>query len=299
VHDFSALYFLKRFFDCKKETKKAFIFSPTLIMKSRIAEVLKLKFEPVAIIWSDEMPEGAKQFKKGQWGCVIWMLARAARGEIVAFGREHYGCQGGATGLGFGNRYYDFIGGIEGFCRFLSTGFKGWKEEVLEKIKDELRDELYEKMLNGERYKKSPELVRKFIEKLPAVEIQKKYVIFKPLSKVENEEPVVVVFIANPHQLSALVVLANYSRETNDNVIIPMGAGCHQIGIYPYREMSSERPRAVVGLTDLDARLNVRALIGDDVFTFSVPYSMFREMEENVKDSFLEIGTWTRLMKYV
>ncbi|MEM0302212.1 MAG: DUF169 domain-containing protein [Archaeoglobaceae archaeon] len=267
-------------------------------MKSRIAELLKLKHEPVAIIWSNEMPNNAKQPKEGQWSCVIWFLARASKGEVIAFDREHFGCQGGATGLGFGNQYYNFLGGIEGFCRFLSTGFEDWNKELLENLKSMLRKEQYEKMLKGERYKKSPELVKKFVEKIPAVDVPKRYVVFKPLGKVE-EEPEVVVFIANPHQLSALVILANYAREDNENVVIPMGAGCHQIGIFAYREARSEKPRAVVGLTDLDARLNARALLGDDVFTFAVPYKMFLEMEENVKDSFLEVGTWVKLSEFV
>ncbi len=109
----------------------------------------------------------------------------------------------------------------------------------------------------------------------------------------------VVVFIVNPHQLSALVILANYNRESTDNVIVPMGAGCHQIGIFAYREAESEKPRAVIGLTDLDARMNVRRQLGDDVLTFAVPYSLFREMEDNVEGSFLEIGTWTKLVKYL
>ena len=33
----------------------------------------------------------------------------------------------------------------------------------------------------------------------------------------------------------------------NENVIIPDAAGCQTIGIAPYREAQSERPRAVVG----------------------------------------------------
>ena len=124
----------------------------------------------------------------------------------------------------------------------------------------------------------------------PIIDISTKYVIFKPLSKVTDEKPVVVVFIANPHQISALIIMANYARETNDNVVVKMGAGCHQIGIFAYAEQS----RAVLRLTDLDARLNVRKQLGDDVFTFAVPYKMFKEMEENVEWSFLEIGTWTK-----
>uniref|UniRef100_A0A7C3UHY1 DUF169 domain-containing protein n=1 Tax=Geoglobus ahangari TaxID=113653 RepID=A0A7C3UHY1_9EURY len=265
-------------------------------MESKIAKALRLKYEPVAIIWSDEKPEDAIQFKEGIWGCVMWMLASAAKGKTVAFDRKTFGCPGGGVGLGFGNQYENFIGGLEGFCYFLSTGFESWEKgkDLLRELKD-FSEDRFEKIWKGERYIKSPELVRKFVETLPIVDVPTKYVIFKPLSKVTNEEPVVVVFIANPHQISALIIMANYARETNDNVVVKMGAGCHQIGIFAYAEQS----RAVLGLIDLDARLNVRKQLGDDVFTFAVPYKMFKEMEENVEGSFLEIGTWTKLSKFL
>lgn len=272
-------------------------------MESKIAKALKLKYEPVAIVWSDEKPEDAVQFKEGQWGCVMWMLARAAKGEVAAFSRKTFGCQGGGTGLGFGNLYERwFLGGFEGFCYFLSTGYEQWEKgkELLEGMREKLGKDRFEKILHGERYIKSPELVKKFVEQLPITEVPTEYVLFKPLSKVsDKEEPVVVVFIVNPHQLSALIILANYSRESIDNVFVPMGAGCHQIGIFAYREAESDTPRAVIGLTDLDARMNVRRQLGDDVLTFTVPFKMFKEMEENVEGSFLEIGTWTKLVKYV
>ena len=275
-------------------------------MKSKIAEGLKLKYEPVAILWSDDKPKDAIEFKEGSWGCVMWMLARATKGKTAVFSQRNFGCTGGGTGLGFGNQYENFIGGIEGFCRFLSTGLKGWEkgEDLLKDLKKDLKNQKIrksslEKLIHGERYIKSPELVKKFVEQLPSIEIPNEYVIFKPLSRVEAETPVVVVFIVNPHQLSALIILANYAREGVDNVIVPMGAGCHQIGIYAYREAFSEKQRAVIGLTDLDARLNVRRQLGDDVFTFTVPFELFREMEENVKDSFLEIGTWKKLSEFI
>jgi uncharacterized protein (DUF169 family) len=266
-------------------------------MKSRIAELLKLRFEPVAVIWSNTKPENAVQFKQGRWGCVMWMLARAAKGEVAVFDRKTFGCKGGGTGLGFGNHYLNFTGGLEGFCYFLSTGFESWDEG--RKLVEEAESRAG-KIIRGERYIKSPELVKKFVEQLPIVNIPYKYVLFKPLSRVmKDEEPVVIVFIANPHQISALIILANYSREGVENVIVPMGAGCHQICLYAYREAESENPRAVLGLTDLDARLNIRGQVGDDVFTFAVPYSMFIEMEENVDGSFLEMEVWKKLAGYV
>ncbi len=91
----------------------------------------------------------------------------------------------------------------------------------------------------------------------------------------------------NPDQLSALTVLANYARGDNENAIIPYAAGCQTIGIYPYREAASARPRAVVGLTDLSARLYVRKQMGDPhLLTFTVPFALFEEMERSVPGSF-------------
>jgi len=269
-------------------------------LESKIAKALRLRHEPVAVFWTDEKPEGAAQFREGERGCVMWMLARAAMGETVVFDRNTAGCPGGATGLGFGNWYEKFPGGLEGFCYFLSIGFEQWERgrEILKKIKAE--GSRLEKIVHGERYKKTPDLVKRFLDQLPVIDLPKSYVVFKPLSRVGvDEEFVVVVFVVNPHQLSALIVLANYGRDSCDNVIAPMGAGCHQIGVYAYKEAASERQRAVIGLTDLDARMNVRTLLGDDILTFTVPYEMFKEMEENVEGSFLEAGTWIEIRKHL
>jgi hypothetical protein len=74
-----------------------------------------------------------------------------------------------------------------------------------------------------------------------------------------------------------------------------MGAGCHQIGINAFRETQKENPRAVIGLTDLSARKNVRHLLGKDVLTFAVPSRRFKEMEANVDGSFLVRNTWKSL----
>jgi hypothetical protein len=81
------------------------------------------------------------------------------------------------------------------------------------------------------------------------------------------------------------------------NVIIPYAAGCQTIGIYPYQEAKAEKQRAVVGLTDLSARVSIRKLLDDHLMTFAVPLAMFEEMERNVADSFLERPTWQALLK--
>lgn len=93
------------------------------------------------------------------------------------------------------------------------------------------------------------------------MEVPTTYVVFKPLKDLKEEgEPEVVVFVADPDQLSAIVVLASYDLSGVENVFAPTGAGYHQIGIYAYGEAQREKPRAVIGLTDLSARKNIRHL---------------------------------------
>jgi uncharacterized protein (DUF169 family) len=269
-------------------------------MQSKIAESIGFKYGPVAMILTDVKPEGARQFKEGKWGCVMFLLAATARGETAAFDRKTFGCWGGGVGLGFGNQYKNFPGGEECFCYFLSVGNEQWEQgrQAAEKIQPFLRSEAYDDFLHGEKYVQSPELVKNFIECLPIVDIPFEYVVFKPLEAVDSgkEKPDVIVFLGDMDQISALTILANYHREDNENVIFPYAAGCQTIGIYPLQEAKSEKPRAVLGLSDISARVAIKRLLKEDFMSFAVPFRLFQEMEENVVGSFLERNTWKNLL---
>ncbi|CCO08125.1 DUF169 domain-containing protein [Desulforamulus hydrothermalis] len=256
-------------------------------MESKIARAIEMKYQPVGVQLTDNKPAEALQFKEGRWGCVAAMMSAAAKGKTVVFDRKTFGCIGGGTGLGFGNQYVNFPGGIE---YFLSTGNKEFCNT--EMGKNMVRN--LPALENGEGYLKSPEIGRKFIQCLPMTDVPTEYVVFKPLEKFnEDEVPKVVTFLVNPDQLSALVVLANYDRETNLNVIAPFGAGCHSIGIIPYHEDELEKPRAVLGMFDISAR----KCVDKDILSFTVPYKMFLEMESNVAGSFLEKHEWQRVLE--
>lgn len=270
-------------------------------MESRIARAIGLKYNPVAVLLADEKPENALQFKKGKWGCVMFMFANAAKGKTAAFDAETYGCWGGGVGLGFGNKYLEFPGGMECFEYFLSSGNAQWEKgkEVAKFLEGAAGKEFAEDFAKGERFKKTPEGVEQWLEELPITEVGSKYVLFKPLTELdpENEKPETVIFPANPDQLSALVVLANFGREGMENVSIPWVAGCQAIGILPFREAKSGKPRAVVGLTDISARKAVRSLLGSEYLSLAAPWEMFLDMENNVEGSFLERPAWQSLMK--
>lgn len=257
-------------------------------MESKIRSALKMENSPVAVIWSDEKPEDSMQFKEGRWGCVVSLLNAAAKGRTACLDRKTFGCLGGGVGVGFGNQYENFPGGIE---YFLSNGNPEFcQSEAGKKIVQN-----FPALEHGEKYIKTPLLARDFVESLPFKDVPAEYVVLKPLEKVTEEDNVkTVVFLVNPDQISALTVLANYGRKGGENVFIPFGAGCHTFGIFPYREGEKVVPRAVLGLTDVSARTKV----GQDKLSFAVPLKMFLEMEDNVEESFLTGGTcWKEILK--
>ena len=228
------------------------------------------------------------------------MFAQAAMGKTVVFDRDSYGCLGGGVGVGFGNLYLNWRGGIDCFYGFLSTGNEGKEhaEEIADEIRKTGRKLAVERFLHGEGYVKSPDLAKRFVDSLPMIDIPKQYVVFKPLDEVdaERETPVVVIFVANADQVSALVSLSNYGRGTLDNVVVRSGAGCQSIGILAYKEAELEQPHAVIGLTDTAARAYTAATLGHGVLTFAVPFKMYLELEQNVPGSFLERETWHSLI---
>jgi hypothetical protein len=271
-------------------------------MKSMIAEAIKLGTQPVALVWTDREPGEAIRFKPEHWGCVVSLFGAAAtRGITGAFDRQTYGCWGGGVGLGFGNQYESFPGGIDCFCRFLSTGNEGSDQgrPVGEQIRSWGFGRMADDFMKGERYVRNPDDTSRFIGSLPICDIPAKFVVVKPVGQTDPEHDDVknVTFFVNPDSLSALVTLANYSRPHEENVVIPWAAGCQVMGILAYRELEREHPRGLVGMIDISARKNVRATLGENVLSFTAPWPLFQEMEGNVEGSFLQRETWHALQQ--
>ncbi|MBS2100214.1 DUF169 domain-containing protein [Carboxylicivirga linearis] len=235
--------------------------------------------QPVAILLTNNKPDDGLHFKEGsRTGCVASMLVTASKKNRQAyFDRNSFGCPGGGTGLGFGDCYGRFP-----IDSLLSTGNK-------EMAKQMGREGSF--MEHGERFYKTPELAKKWVDSLPMRDVSEKYIVFKPWEQLtENDTPELIVFFTNADQLSALVVMADYNRGTNQSITAPFGAACQSI-LFGYAEAKKESPKAVLGFFDISQR----HAVDKDILTLTVPFSLFKEMEAGVESSFLRLHAWKKL----
>lgn len=228
---------------------------------------------PVVFFYSDH--EGGANIVKGpksleEHRCVIADIARTARGRSLAFNIDSIGCGGGRKYLGFTEVLRP------NFEYFLSYGIPG--------------------ELEGERYKKSPELVGEVMKNMPKFSAPARYIVFKRWDMIEeNDSPDVVVFFASPDVISGLFTLANFDESDPGGVFSPFGAGCSTIITYPYLEKDTSRPRCVLGMFDVSARPCVRA----NTLTFAAPFNRFTAMVANMDESFLTTESWKKVKRRI
>ena len=228
---------------------------------------------PIAYYYVDKVPEQELEDTRNEYRCLICNLNRVREGHPFIYSAESPGCPGG-------KRYTGFAKSLRpNFEYFLSCGIPG--------------------KVRGERYKKSPQLVEEYLKNHPPFEAPAKYLVFKRWDKLlEEDEPVTVVFFAPPDILSGLFTLANFDAVDPNGVIAPMGSGCSSVVSYPLAESKSANPRCVLGMFDVSAR----PCVPETSLTFAIPMKRFREMIQNMDESFLITESWhvvrTRISKW-
>ena len=251
-------------------------------MESKLFKKLKLSLEPVAIYYTDELPENSSQMRDGNKTCVGASMVAAAKGKSLFFSRDTYaGCPGGAIGLGFSNTH-DKKFPLE--C-LLSTG-----DEALAQTGKTSPFP----MGKGERFFESPEIAKLWQETIKKIEtVPYQYMIMKPFSEAsEDKPPAMVLVFANPDQISALVCMSGYYRGNVLSVASPFGAACQSI-IYANIEGKKEYPQAILGFFDISQRNS----LPKDQLSYTMPYSFYAEMEKSVEKSCLTTDSWEKLEK--
>ena len=221
---------------------------------------------PIVFYYTEEITVMENDPNKSS-SCLIACLNRVRKGTSIRFNEDSIGCFGGRRYAGFTSEVSD------NFEYFLSCGIPG--------------------VLEGERYKKSPELVKKWVKEAPKYNASGTQLVFKRWDYLdENDDPEVVIFFAKPDVISGLFTLANYDLNY-DGVIAPFGSGCSSIIMHPIIEDENKHPRCVFGMFDPSAR----PFVANPVLSFAIPMTRFTQMVENMTESFLITSTWETIKK--
>ncbi len=225
---------------------------------------------PISFYYTDRASSAEKVKPATGRICFIGALAKVRKGQSLCFDVNSIGCFGGKRYLGFTEAI------MPRFEYFLSCGIPG--------------------KLEGERYKKSPELVKEMMKKIPSFKAPARLIVFKRWDMLEtSDDPAAVIFFAKPDVLAGLFTLANYDEIEQNGVIAPFGAGCSTIVMHPYLERDSQRPRAVLGMFDVSAR----PFVPKETLTFAVSMNKFTRMIDNMEESFLITPSWEKVRKRI
>lgn len=225
---------------------------------------------PICFYYTDEEGHGEKVTPGSVSRCLIAALAEVRNGRSLCFDVDSIGCPGGRRYAGFTERL------MPDFEYFLSCGIPGKME--------------------GERYKKSPELVKEMMRLAPVFKAPARFIVFKRWDRLEqSDNPDVVIFFAQPDVLAGLFTLANFEEAEPNGVIAPFGAGCSSIIQHPYLEGKSARPRCVIGMFDVSARPHAPP----NTLSFSTPMAKFMRMVGNMNESFLITDSWRKVQKRI
>ena len=225
---------------------------------------------PITFYYTDQVRDAEPAKKPPGLRCIMADFVKIRKGTSLYFEAGSIGCFGGKRYLGFGDEL------MPNFEYFLSCGIPG--------------------KLEGERYKKTPELVKELMKKAPIMKAPARFIVFKRWDMLaEYDEPQVVIFFACPDVLSGLFTLANFDQVGPNAVFTPFAAGCGSIVQYPYLEKDSDTPRAVFGMFDVSSR----PFVPENLLTFAVPMNKFVQMVENMDESFLITPSWAKVNRRI
>lgn len=223
---------------------------------------------PLTFEYTDDARDARPEPPFSRHRCVIAQLHKARNGRTLCLDAASVGCRGGSRYLGFADRMFP------GFNEFISQDAEG----------------------RGERYRRTPEQVRAYIEALPPIPARGRYLIVKRWDRLDAaDRPAGVLFFATPDVLSGLFTLACYDGGTDDAVIAPFGAGCTTLFYMTLREAAAGTNRAIMGMFDPSAR---KCMPGDRL-SLAVPMQKFEEMIAAMEESFLSTHSWEIIQRRI
>jgi hypothetical protein len=225
---------------------------------NNLLEYIPIELPPMGWYFSETQPDGAITHGYDERSCMFNHLESIAAGKRLCLSAHHSGCMAGNCYLGF--------------------------DEPLN-----VRDRIIAAVTEREKFKKTAELGAALFESVRVTPAKKEYLILARIADIQDGVEVeVVVLWVNGLSIAGLTTLANYDKESNNNVLIPFGSGCQGIWTLPYLE----KEKAIVGCIDP----SIRWKIPNNVLSFSVSAKQFTEMAGNASASFLTKEFWNKAL---
>jgi uncharacterized protein (DUF169 family) len=220
---------------------------------------------PITFYYTDSDTAVQKHNPSSPRSCFICDLVKVRNGADLYFDQESVTCTGGKRYLGYSDKLRT------GFEYFLSGG-----NETIE----------------GERYIKSPEIVKQWLKDATHLPLHDKKIVFKRWDKLTEEDtPEVVIFFAKPDVLAGLFTLYNFCQDKPGNIIAPFGSGCSTIVEYPLLN----KDKAIIGMMDPSARV----CLPKDTHTFSFAFESMQFFCDAIDQSFLITDSWKKIQKRI
>jgi hypothetical protein len=268
-------------------------------MESAIVRHLQPEFEPVAVVWSDTLTGDTFQFKKGKFGCILYLFAEASRsGKVAGGSRERITCNGGRAALGLGVDLDASEERLDRYAAVFSKGLVSAGNQEAYRTRMEAAPKHWRAMYAyGERRHCNATLAKEWIlHGLPRYDIPHEYVLFKPLRRTAADENVrAVIFPVSPVELAGLVTLTGSVMPGTDPVQVPQGPACSSITAFAYAQVDLTQPRAVLGMMDVDGREVMRKRFRDDTLTLTLPAPLYHRLEKEADDCVFQTPAWKHL----
>lgn len=195
---------------------------------------------------------------KGERACVFCFYQQWLEGKTLHLTRDNYGCGGAGRAL--------------------------WN------VQTRSRADFIRFLVDEEGLKASHELMARWIEAYPPYQPKHDHLLIGPLRKAHYRYLKTVTFLANPDQLSLLLLGAQYHSAPDDPapVIAPFGSGCMQL-VTLFEDL--DVPQALIGATDIAMRQH----LPPDVLALTVTKPLFEQLCALDQQSFLYKPFWARL----
>ncbi len=144
-----------------------------------------------------------------------------------------------------------------------------------------------------EKYKKTPELMLDFLKDTGVCLTDKKYLNITRIDHLTNFDQLEgIAFFATPDILSGLTTWAYFDNNSNEAVTSRFGSGCSTVITDAVIENKKGGRRTFIGCFDL----SVRPHLEENILSFVIPLSRFREMVHTLRNSSL-FGThaWSKV----